>query len=164
MNLRTTLLSAAMVSAATIGPSYAQDFELGEVLISHPWSRATPATAQTGAGYMTISNNGAESDTLVEFSSPIASRIEVHEMTMDGTIMRMRPVPQVEISPGESVELKPGGLHLMMMGLQEPLVQGQSVPVTLRFEHAGQITVELGVEGMGASAAGADHTGHGQQN
>jgi hypothetical protein len=165
MNFRKGLLLAAMIIAVVASSAYAHEYKLGDLVIDHPWSRATPPAAKTGAGYMTILNKGTTADRLIAISSAAAGRVEVHRMTMDGTIMRMRPVPEgVEIGPGESVKLEPGGYHLMMMDLREPLKQGQKVPVTLRFERAGQVTVDLAVEAMGAGATGAGHDGHGQQN
>lgn len=165
MNFHKGFLFAAMIAAVTVGSAYAHEYKIGDLVIDHPWSRATPSAAKTGAGYMTILNKGTTTDRLVEITSAAAGRIEVHQMTMDGTIMRMRPVPEgVAIGPGQSVKLEPGGFHLMMMDLREPLKQGQKVPVTLRFERAGRVTVELAVEAMGAGATGAGHDGHGQPN
>lgn len=165
MNHRKGLLLAATIAAVVASSAYAHEYKLGDLVIDHPWSRATPPAAKTGAGYMTILNKGTTADRLIAISSAAAGRVEVHRMTMDGTIMRMRPVPEgVEIGPGQSVKLEPGGFHLMMMELREPLKQGQKVPVTLRFERAGPVTVELAVEAMGASPTRAGHDGHGRQN
>lgn len=165
MNRRKSILLAVTVVAMVLGSAsgHAHDYKLGELAIEHPWSRATPPAAKTAVGYMTIVNKGAVADRLVEISSSAAGRIEVHRTSMDDNIMRMRPVPEgVEIGPGQSVKLESGGYHLMMMGLTEALKQGQRVPVTLRFERAGQITVELAVEALGAGATGAGHGDHGQ--
>jgi len=165
MNHRKGLLLAATIAAVVASSAYAHEYKLGDLVIDHPWSRATPPAAKTAAGYMTILNKGTTADRLIAISSAVAGRVEIHRMMMDGSIMRMRPVPEgVEIRPGESVKLGPGGYHLMMMELREPMKQGQKVPVTLRFERAGQVTVELAVEAMGASPTGAGHDGHGQQN
>lgn len=161
MYFRKDLLFAAIISAGTVGSAYAHGYKIGEIIIDQAWSRATPPAATTAAGYMTILNKGTTPDRLVEITSVIAGRVEVHQTTMDGTIMRMQPLPEgVAIGAGQSIKLEPGSYHLMMMGLREPLKEGQRVPMTLRFERAGQVTVELAVEGLGATG----HAGHGQQN
>jgi copper(I)-binding protein len=130
----------------------AHDYKLGALEISQPWARATASTAPTGGGYLTITNKGTTPDRLVSASSPAADRVQIHEMKMDGNIMRMREVEHgLEIPPGATVKLAPGGLHLMMMGLKGPLKQGTQVPLTLTFEKAGRIDVELAVGSMGAA-------------
>jgi hypothetical protein len=133
-------------------PAFAHDYKLGALEIGHPWARATPPTAPTGGGYLSIKNTGTEPDRLVSASSPAAETVQVHEMKMEGNVMRMRPLEgPLEIKPGETVTLAPGGLHMMMMGLKAPFKQGERVPLTLVFEKAGKIDVELHVEAMGAS-------------
>jgi copper(I)-binding protein len=132
-------------------PAWAHDYKLGALEIGHPWSRATPPTAPTGAGYLSVKNTGTTPDRLVSVSSPAAGAVQVHDMKMDGNVMRMRELDgPLEIKPGETVTLAPGGMHLMMMGLKEPLTQGERVPLTLVFEKAGKIDVDLAVEAMGA--------------
>ena len=133
-------------------PAWAHDYKLGALEIGHPWARATPPTAPTGGGYLSVKNTGTEPDRLVSASSPAAGAVQVHDMKMDGNVMRMRELDgPLEIKPGETVTLAPGGMHLMMMGLKEPLKQGERVPLTLVFEKAGKIDVELAVEAMGAT-------------
>lgn len=123
------------------------------IAIDQPWSRATPAGAKVGGGYLRITNNGKETDRLIGGSFPIASRVEVHEMAMEGDVMRMKQVQGgLEIKPGASVELKPGGYHLMFMDLKSPLTEGQTVKGTLVFEKAGAVEVEYSVRGMGGAA------------
>lgn len=127
----------------------------GDLIIEQPWSRATPAGAKVGGGYVRITNAGKEPDRLTGGSFPLAARVEVHEMSMVDNVMRMKPVEGgLEIKPGESVELKPGGYHLMFMDLKEPLKDSQAVKGTLVFERAGVVTVEFAVRGMGAPAGG----------
>jgi copper(I)-binding protein len=134
------------------GAADARDYKLGTLEIGHPWARATPPTAPAGGGYLTITNKGTTEDRLVSIKSPAAGAVQVHEMRMEGNIMRMREVEGgLAIPPGATVALAPGGLHLMMMGLKEPLKQDESVPVTLVFEKAGSIDVELAVIAMGAT-------------
>jgi copper(I)-binding protein len=143
----------AVLCAATAA---ARDYKLGALEIAHPWARATPPSAPAGGGFLKITNTGTTPDRLISASSPGAEIVQVHEMKMDGNVMRMREVEKgLEIPPGGSVTLAPGGYHLMMMGLKAPFKQGASVPVTLVFEKAGKIDVELAVEAMGAS-----HTTH----
>src|SRR6266481_2548721 len=139
-------LALAVLCDAT---AVARDYKLGALEIAQPWARATPPSAPAGGGFLKITNTGATSDRLVSVSSPAAERVQVHEMKMDGNVMRMREVEKgLEIPAGGSVTLAPGGFHLMMMGLKAPLKQGTSVPVTLVFEKAGKIDVELTVEAM----------------
>jgi copper(I)-binding protein len=139
----------ALLSMAS--PAWAHDYKLGALEIGHPWSRATPPSAPTGAGYLSVKNTGTTPDRLLSVSSPAAGAVQVHDMKMDGSVMRMRELDgPLEIKPGETVTLAPGGMHLMMMGLKEPLTQGERVPLTLVFEKAGKIDVDLAVEAMGA--------------
>lgn len=142
-------------AAALAAPALAADATGGGVTISAPWTRATPKGAPVGAGYMTITNNGSAPDRLVGGASDVSSRFEIHAMTMDNGIMRMRPVAQgLEIKPGETVALKPGGNHVMFVGLKAPFAQGQHVKATLTFEKAGKVEVDFSVQGIGAMNAG----------
>lgn len=150
---------ATALSAA--GPVRAHDYRAGALAIAHPWSRATPSGAQVGAAYMTITNRGPEPDRLLGGSTPAAGRVEVHEMRMEGDVMRMRALAGgLEIAPGDSVGITPGGYHLMLTPLKTPLRQGERVPLTLEFAKAGKVEVELVVMGVGAKGA-ADHPDHG---
>lgn len=125
---------------------------LGPLQITHAFTRATAPGAPSGGGWLTIANTGAEADRLVSASSPAASRVETHEMKMDNNVMVMRRLPDgVEIGAGETVDLKPGGIHLMFIGLAEPFVEGEEVPVTLTFEKAGTVTIQLPVAALGAT-------------
>jgi len=146
------LLLASVLLLAGIGAASAHSYKLGALEIGHPWARATPPTAPTGGGYLSVKNTGKTPDRLISVSSPAAEAVQVHEMKMEGNVMRMRELDgPLEIKPGETVTLAPGGMHLMMMGLKEPLKQGEKVPLTLVFEKAGKIDVELVVVAMGAS-------------
>jgi hypothetical protein len=130
----------------------------GDLTISSPWSRATPGGAKVGGGYLAIRNSGKEPDRLVSVSSAAATSVEVHEMATKDGVMTMRPVEGgLVIAPGQTVTLAPGGFHLMLMGLKEPLQQGRPVGITLEFEKAGKVAVDLDVLGVGAQgpAAGA---------
>jgi copper(I)-binding protein len=137
------------------------------IRVEQVWSRATPNGASVGAGYLRLTNTGSTPDKLIGGTSEIANRIEVHEMAMDNGVMKMRALSDgLTIKPGESVELKPGGYHLMIMGLKQPLKEGASFSATLTFEKAGNVPVSFGVVGMGAPApAGGgkemmDHSHH----
>ncbi|MBS0522422.1 MAG: copper chaperone PCu(A)C [Proteobacteria bacterium] len=146
------LFLAFVLLLAGIGAASAHSYKLGALEIGHPWARATPPTAPTGGGYLSVKNTGTEPDRLISASSPVAGAVQVHEMKMEGNVMRMRELDgPLEIKPGETVTLAPGGLHLMMMGLKAPLKQGEKIPLTLVFEKAGKIDVELLVEAMGAT-------------
>lgn len=146
------LLAAALILALLPGLAAAHDYKLGTLVISHPWARATAPAAPAGGGFLSITNTGATADRLVSARSAAANMVQIHEMKMDGGVMRMREVDHgLEIPAGATVTLAPGGFHLMMMGLKEPLKEHTMVPVTLTFEKAGSIDVQLAVEGMGAT-------------
>jgi uncharacterized protein YcnI len=133
----------------------AQTFKVGTLVIEAPWARATPGGAQVGGGYMKITNTGKDADRLVGGSLPIAGEVEVHEMAMTGNVMKMRRLADgLEIKPGESVELKPGGNHLMFMGLRGGLKAGQPIKGTLVFQKAGTVEVEYRVAPIGAPSGG----------
>lgn len=151
-----TVLKSALVAVLLSGA--AATARAGDISLDHPWSRATPAGAPVGAGYVTLKNSGAAADKLVSATADIARKVEVHEMAMDNGVMKMRPVNGLEIPAGQSVELKPGGYHIMFMGLKQQLKAGDTVRGVLTFEKAGAVPVEFKVETMGAGQPG--HKGH----
>lgn len=154
MNAFRTLASTAALAVLWAGAADAHDYELGTLEIGNPWARATPPTAPAGGGYMTITNKGTAADRLVSVKSPAAGMTQIHEMKMEGNVMRMREIEGgLAIPPGGTVALAPGGFHLMLMGLRAPLKQGEKVPVTLVFEKAGTIDIELAIAAMGAPSA-----------
>lgn len=139
--------------------SHAHDYKLGALEIDHPWTRATAPTAKAGGGFMTITNKGSTPDRLIAARSTASGKVEIHEMKMDGNVMRMRELEKgLEIPPGATLMLKPGGYHIMFMELKAPLAKEARVPVTLVFEKAGSIDVEMKVEAIGA--AGSGHPKH----
>lgn len=147
------MLLAAFFAVVVGAPATADNYKLGPLQIAGPWTRATPKGAPVGVGYMKITNTGNAPDRLLEGSSNVADRFELHEMSMDNGVMKMRPVKGgLEIKPGETVELKPGGLHVMFVGLKKPLLQGERVKGTLVFEKAGTIEVEYPVAPLGAQS------------
>jgi len=154
-------LAACVAAAALTSPAAgAGDYDLGSIHISQPWSRATPKGATSGAGYMTITNKGNAPERVSCVSDDASGQCQIHSMTMEGGVMKMRPVEGgLEIKPGESVMLKPGGNHMMFVALKHPLEQGQTVKVTLKFEHAGTIDVDYPVLAIGAPAPGASAGG-----
>jgi len=152
---RTTLIIALALVACAGKPAYAGDAIAGGLKISAAWARATPKGAPVGGGYLTITNTGTAPDRLIGGSSDTATRFEIHDMSMANGVMKMRPVPNgIEIKPGQTVELKPGGYHVMFVGLKKPFEQGEHVKATLKFEKAGDIAVDFAVEGIGAQTGG----------
>ena len=146
-------LNAVRATIVALGLFAAGGACAGDIEVKAPWTRATVAGASVAAGYLAIENKGAEADRLTGTSTAAAEKVEIHEMRMDGDIMKMRALPEgVEIKPGETVTLKPGGAHLMILGLKQRLLPGATVPVTLSFARAGQIAVVLPVQSVGAIA------------
>ena len=151
---------AALLLTVIATTAYAHEYKLGALEIKHPWTRATPKNAPVAGGYLKIINTGTTPDRLTGGSVEVAKRFEVHDMSMDGGVMKMRELKDgLEIPPGATVELKPSSYHIMMMGLAHPLAKGERVKGSLTFEKAGKIDVEFAVEAMGGSPASAkmDH-------
>jgi copper(I)-binding protein len=135
-----------LLFAATFGiaiSAAAHDYTQGDIHIMKPWSRPLPAVSANGAAYMTLMNKGNGPDKLLSISTPAARKAELHNHTMEGGMMKMRPVGTLAITPGDAAVLQPGGLHVMLLGLTEPLVDGNAFPLTLHFEHAGSIEVKV---------------------
>lgn len=142
----------AAVLALVVNTASAHEYKAGSIEIKHPWARATPKGATIGGGYMKLVNSGTTADRLIGGTNADSEKFEIHEMSMDNGVMKMRPLPNgIEIKPGETVELKPGGYHLMFVGLKEPFEKGKRVKGTLRFEKAGKVDVEYVVEAIGAT-------------
>ena len=158
--LTNTIALAVALAALFAAPVRAEDVKAGDLVITQAWSRATPSGAKVAGGYLTIENKGATPDRLVGGSGDVAGRVEVHEMAMDNSVMKMRPLDKgLEIEPGKTVKLTPGGLHLMLLDLKTQFKQGDKVPVTLQFEKAGKVTLSFDVQGVGAQVPGGDHSG-----
>ena len=130
--------------------------QTGQVEVKDAWARATPGKAETGATYLTIQSPVA--DRLVAASTPVAKKAGLHTMTMEGSVMKMRPLSGIDVPANQPVTLKPGGMHIMLEGLNEPLQAGKSFPLTLNFEKAGQKQIEVAVEKAGAAGPGG-HAG-----
>lgn len=158
-----TLVAAAFTANVLllpmIQPAVAHDYKAGDLSISHPWSRATPAGARVGGGYLKIENKASAADRLMSAAFERAGRVEIHEMSVTDDVMRMRELPSgVPIAGGGITELKPGGLHLMFIALKAPLKLGERIRGSLTFERAGTIDVEFAVEPIGAPTPGRhDH-------
>ena len=145
---------AFAVLAATLccGAALAHDYQVKSLQVSNPFARATPPGARVAGAFMTIKNQGTETDRLVSASSPVAGLVEIHEMAMDGGMMKMRAIKGLDVKPGTTVEFKPGGYHVMLEDLKQPLKEGDRIPVRLTFEKSGTVEVLVHVEAMGAAA------------
>ena len=150
-----SLAYVALLMALFAAPAGAQEVKAGDLVITQAWSRATPGGAKIGGGYLTIENKGSASDRLIGGSTEVAAKVEVHEMAMNNGVMTMRPLDNgLTIEPGKTVKLAPGGHHLMLLDLKSPLKQGDGVPVTLKFEKAGEVRLSFDAQGVGAQGPG----------
>lgn len=134
---------------------HAQEAKVGSIKIENAYTRSTVPGQQVAGGFMKIENKGGV-DQLISASSPVAGEVQLHEMAMEGNVMKMRQVKDIAVPAGGIVELKPGGLHLMFMNIKAPLAAGETVPVKLKFAKAGEVEVKMPVNAMGA---GAGHGG-----
>lgn len=142
-NMRSTLLGAA--TAAVLALSPLATALAGDISISEPWARANPAPGGAGAAFMVINNGSDTADTLLSASSPAAKVTELHTHVMDGDVMRMTAVEEIEVPANGAATLEPGGFHVMLMQLVEPLKEGTTFPLTLSFANAGEMTVPVAV-------------------
>jgi len=149
MKMILSLLMAFGLFLTTSISAVAHEYRLGDILIEHPYAFATPVGAPAGAGYLVLKNTGEVDDRLISASVPFVKRVELHEMILDDDIMRMREKEGgIPIPAGETVTLERGGLHIMFMGLTDQLTEGERHTLSLTFEKAGTIEVELVVEPM----------------
>ena len=156
MNIFFRTLTGASALALIALPINAAPPRAG-VNIEGPWSRETAPGAKIGAGYLHIVNRGKVADRLMVASSPVSGKVEIHTMSMDGGVMRMRPLPNgIAIPANGSATLKPGGNHIMFIGLKKPLKRGGTFPVTLRFEKAGLVTANFTIMPVAATGPGGD--------
>lgn len=143
------------------GQVTAHDFRLADLRLVHPFATPTPPTAQVGAVYLDISNNGKAPARLIRARAHIAEVVELHDMVMEQGVMKMRQVPQIEIAAGETLKMRSGGgYHLMLIGLKQPLKTGERFPLWLTFEQQGEIRVEVWVEPAAQGGAAADTHHH----
>lgn len=159
---RSTFIVAALAFMAVSHSPQAHEYRHGSLFIDHPWTRPTPGASKLGAAYLTIRNNGPEADTLTGAKTEAAGKVEIHEHSHDaGGVMRMREVQGgLNISAGATVEMKPGGIHFMLMDLNYKLQEGKTAPLTLNFAKAGDVKVDLKIENMPAPAGKADAGAH----
>jgi len=159
MTRRFALLTAlAALTVLTATPTFAHKYKQGSLEIIHPWTRATPKSAKVGGGYMTLINSGNTADRLVAVETDAAGKTELHEMSTEHGVMKMRPLPKgIALPAGETVTLAPGGLHVMFLELKAPFAEGAKVPARLIFEKAGAIDIVFAVEKIGARGGDGHH-------
>ena len=141
-----------------VGAAAAEVAKVGDIAIHQPWARASLGSAPNSAAYMTLETMGATPDRLIGGSTPAATKVELHTHVMEGGVAKMRPVDGFEVAPGAPTVLEPGGPHVMLSGLTRKLEAGATVPLTLVFEHAGEVTLDVPVEGVMAGT-GPGHDG-----
>ena len=152
------------VAALLARPAAAADYKIGSLDVTQPWARATPKGASTGAAYMTITNGGSKVERLSCASSPASATCQIHGMAMSNGVMKMRPVEGgLEIKPGQTVALKPGGYHMMLDGLKAPLKAGDKVEATLTSSDGASVKIEFPIAAIGAPAPGASAGGDGMK-
>jgi periplasmic copper chaperone A len=154
--MRFLLKFAVMAMLLMAAPAaFAQTAGNSEINVEQPWARATPAGAMTGAVYMTLTNKTKDADRLTAASSDVAAKVQIHEMAIENGIMKMRQlVNGLAIPAGGSVTLKPGGFHVMLIGLKKRLIAGQTLPLTLTFAKAGSISITVPIQAIGATSSG----------
>ena len=155
----------ASIALAVAAPA-ADTAKVGDIAIDQPWARASLGNAPNSAAYMILQNTGAVPDRLIGGSTPVATQVQLHTHVMEGGVAKMRPVDAIEVAPGQPTVLEPGGAHVMLQGLTQKLEEGTTMPLTLVFEHAGEVTLEVPVEGIMAGRGpghddSMDHGEHG---
>lgn len=148
MFLRSLTISAALLAISA--SSFAQSYQAGDMHISNPYARPTVPGQTSGGAYITMENKGTTPDKLVSVASSAAKSVEIHTMSMDGNVMKMREVPNIEIKPATTVTMKPGGgYHIMLIGINQQLKAGDTITLTLRFEKSGNVDISAVVENRG---------------
>ncbi len=156
------LVIAALFAMVVLGPPTPTraDTGTGPIRIEAPWARATAPQARAGAAFMTLTNQGTADDRLIAAEAEVSEVTELHTHINDDGIMRMREVPAIEVPADGAAVLAPGGLHVMFIGLTRPLIAGETLALTLRFERAGSVTVAVPVRPIGDPGPRGDHGGH----
>ncbi|MFI8480734.1 copper chaperone PCu(A)C [Pseudomonas sp. NPDC078700] len=152
--LNKILLIAALMSSAVV--ANAHEFDLGNLHIEHPWSREMPPVAPTAAAYFVVDNNGKEADRLIAVHTPVAEKAEMHEHVKAGDVMKMQQVQGVDVPAGGQVRFEPKSYHVMLFGLEQQMKAGEHFPMTLTFEKAGDVEVQVNVQ-KDAPVAGEAH-------
>jgi copper(I)-binding protein len=142
---------AALLLALLAAPASAHEIKIGDLVITHPWARATPGDAPNGGVFLKIENHGQADDRLIGAATDVAAKAEIHEHVMDNGVAKMRQVESIDLTAHATTELKPGGLHVMLIDLTKPLREHDTFSLTLTFEHAGSIEVEVHIEKAGAT-------------
>src|SRR5713101_7398595 len=165
MKHRGHLTSILLLLLLSGGQAYAQTSGQNAIVVERPWARATPAGSRTGAVYVALINNGSSSDSLLSATTPVADKVQFHSASEENGVARMREMQTVEVAPGARVTFSPGGLHIMVVGLKQPLKEGQTFPLSLTFEKAGKVDVTVPVAKVGAMQGGSmDSMMHGADN
>jgi len=151
---------AALFAVLPVAQTRAQTAATNPIAVENAWARATPGGAKTGAAYMTLMNKGA-ADRLLAASTPVADKVQFHEETEENGVSRMRQRQAVELKLGSEVVFKPGVMHMMLVGLKQPLKEGQTFPLTLEFEKAGKVEVTIPIAKVGAMQPGGMGPMHG---
>lgn len=151
-----SMIAIGVAVLLTGGAALAQEFKSGGITIVTPWARATPGGAKVGGAYLQLKAGTGTNDRLVAAKSPVAGAVEIHDHIDEGGIMKMRRVDGIAVPDGQTVTLKPGGYHLMLMDLKQPLKQGGKLPLTLVFEKAGEVAVEATIAPIGAMGPAGD--------
>ncbi len=141
---------AFIFSTVIAASAHAHEYKVGDITIEHPWARASAGAATSGGAFLKIHNEGTAPDRLVAVTSPVAKKAHLHTTIMENDVMKMRPLDAIDIPANGMVELKPGSFHVMFMGLTAPFVEGEMFPLTLTFEKAGTLDVEVYITEVGA--------------
>ena len=153
---RATVALLAIAFSATL--AFAHGYKLGNLEIKHPWAKATVPGQPVAGGFLKVVNNGSEPDRLVRVTSDVSGNIQLHDMKVENGVMKMGEVPGgIEVAPGATVELKPGGLHVMFMGIKAPFKEGETVKAVLSFEKAGDVAVEFKIDAAKGTDAHKNH-------
>lgn len=149
-------VAALVLATWMVETVHADDVMVGTLKLTTAWARATPKGATVGGGYFTITNTGSAADRLIGGASNVSNRFEIHEMSMDKGVMKMREITSgIEIKPGQTIRFEPSGYHIMFVGLKQPLKEGDHIKATLQFEKAGNASVDFVVESIGARSGGS---------
>ena len=153
MNLRIflpTLAAIILTAIAVIALTRNAESSAADLVVTLAWAGATPPGAEVGAAYVTIENRGATDDRLIGAASEAAGSATIHETVEENGVAKMRPLDAIAVLAGHTLAMQPGGFHVMLMDVKQPLVEGESLPLTLTFEQAGTIEVEADIAAIGA--------------